>query len=369
MGKTSGSTIEINGKRYDALTGAIVHGHGSAAHAKKAPARDGGSVHSMDGVVRQHSQHSRHAHSAHKAAHRQPKPARSRTLMRHAVRKPAHSKPTIEQRSTPVTAAPSIAAQPAAATLFSHGDDSARIKRAKHIDKSSLVKRFSDFTTNTYQSVQAAVKPTAMPVKQPPIEAEAAPVTHAKPKPGEAMMRKALANAQSHQATPHKKAKLRHRTARKFGTSTKVISAAAACLAILLLGGFFAYQNVPNFAMRVAATRSGVNASLPGYKPAGFASKGKVQFSSGQVTVGFHSTTDSRSFTINQQNSEWTSEALLTNYVTGNSKMYQTYEDQGRTIYIYDGSNATWVNSGVWYNITGNSNLNSEQLVRIATSM
>src|SRR5690606_5784927 len=81
----------------------------------------------------------------------------------------------------------------------------------------------------------------------------------------------ALANANSHQEKPLPKRKLLHKLTDKLRISPKLASAGSAALAIVLLGGFFVYQNIPTLAMRVAATRSGVNAHLPEYQPAGFA--------------------------------------------------------------------------------------------------
>ena len=67
--------------------------------------------------------------------------------------------------------------------------------------------------------------------------------------------------------------------------------------------------------------------------------------------------------------SNWNSDALLSNYVVAENKQYQTYMDRGRTLFIYDGSNATWVDNGVWYQIEGDSRMTTDQLVRIAASI
>jgi hypothetical protein len=55
--------------------------------------------------------------------------------------------------------------------------------------------------------------------------------------------------------------------------------------------------------------------------------------------------------------------------VTSNKHPYQPFEANGRTIYIYDGNKATWVDGGVWFNIDGKANLNSDQLLKIADSL
>jgi hypothetical protein len=182
------------------------------------------------------------------------------------------------------------------------------------------------------------------------------------------LIERALANATGHMEQPDpspKKKRLHHR----LGVSKKVMSISTAVLAFVVLGGFYAYLNVPNFAMRVAATRAGFKATMPSYKPAGFAFAGPVNYTNGQVSVNFRSNTDDRAYQLTQRTSNWSSEALLTNYVAAQNKQYQTLEDKGRTLYIYDGSNATWVDNGIWYRLEGDSRLTTDQLSRVAASL
>jgi hypothetical protein len=96
---------------------------------------------------------------------------------------------------------------------------------------------------------------------------------------------------------------------------------------------------------------------------------GPIQYQPGEVTLNYRSTSDQRGFNVVQKNSSWNSETLLENFVTAANKPYQTFQANGRTIYIYDGNKATWVDGGIWYNIDGQSNLNSDQLLRIAGSL
>lgn len=140
-------------------------------------------------------------------------------------------------------------------------------------------------------------------------------------------------------------------------------------LAALLLTGFFVYQNIPNLSMRVASTRAGFSAQLPGYKPAGFSQEKLVSYAPGKVTVSFRSNSDERQFQLTQQSSNWNSQALADNYLAKADKQYQTFQASGKTIYIYDNSSATWVNGGVWYQIEGQSDLSSDQLLKIANSI
>lgn len=178
-----------------------------------------------------------------------------------------------------------------------------------------------------------------------------------------------IANANSHAMPSIAKKTKRHKIAKALRISPRAVSMSSFVLAGLLLGGFFVYQNIPNMAMKLASTRSGVSASLPDYKPAGFVMSGPIQYSAGKISVNYHSNTDDRAYEVTQSASEWNPDSLLDNYVATNNRSYQTFQDRGRTIYIYEDSNATWVNKGVWYKIEGKSALNSDQLLRIANSL
>jgi hypothetical protein len=206
-----------------------------------------------------------------------------------------------------------------------------------------------------------------VPVKNaPPIsEHSVAPITNSFPNPFAA----AIDNATSHQQTSPKRSSKRQKIARALRVSPRTLSFGSFILAGVLLSGFFIYQNIPNMAMRVASARSGVSASMPGYKPAGFALNGPIQYSAGKISINYKSTTDERSYAVKQSSSEWNDEALLDNFVAAERRPYQTYQDDGKTIYIYNDNNATWVDDGVWYQVEGESSLNSDQLLRIANSL
>jgi len=179
----------------------------------------------------------------------------------------------------------------------------------------------------------------------------------------------AIQKSTSHQRQPLKATTKRQRVAHKLRISPKVVSISAASLSILLLVGFFAYQNVPNVSMRVATARAGVQGNLPDYRPSGFGLNGPIQYQQGQIVVNYKSHSDNRQFRISQRATDWNGETLLNQFVTTNRRAYQTYQSDGKTIYIYDDANATWVDKGIWYQIEGKSALNSDQLLRLAASM
>jgi hypothetical protein len=148
----------------------------------------------------------------------------------------------------------------------------------------------------------------------------------------------------------------------------RAIHFTAAALGLLLLGGYFAYINMPNLSVRVAASRAGVNASYPEYKPAGYAFNGPVSYAPGEVLLEFASNTNDQSYTISQRSSNWDSQAVLDNFVSQKSDSYLTYSEQGLTIYTF-GDQAAWVNHGVLYTVDGNAPLSSEQILQIAASL
>jgi hypothetical protein len=348
------TTIELNGKRYDARTGSPLSAHeavsaGQQSHVKPSIKKQGVA---LDGFTRRKpsTAHVSPAHSVHK------KTQKSQTLMRSVVKKPATA-----------PGKPLKARHMALAPVKQHDVDPTRASRAKSVKKSNLVSRFG--------APQKAIKPipSDLPVQPEPVAPPIPVLEHHKSQVsaghGKHNLEHALHKAESHkQPRPHKTTR-RDKLSRKLHVSTRTINVAAASMAFVLLGGFIAYQNVPNFSMKVATTRAGVEGRLPGYQPNGFSMSGPIKYQPGQITVNYSSNSDQRSFSINQRTSQWNSDTLLENYVATGQKNYQTFQDSGKTIYIYDSNNATWVDGGVWYQIEGNSSLNSDQLLRMAASM
>jgi hypothetical protein len=349
--------IEINGKRYDAVTGAMLKG--------SAPAQP-----VVDGFVKR-PRHTTSVPVVRGGHGLQKQVQHSKTLMRAAVKKPAagthkHLTPDVAaaKPTNVVKAAKQAPAKPTI-TPRTAAISPDRQQLAHATTKSAMVHKFG--APQMPAPLHPSIEPLEVRPTPPPAAKTAVMVQHSKTAD---LLDRALAAAQSHNEPLHElKKPLHKRIAHKVGMSSKAMAISTTVVAGLLLGGFYAYQNVPNLAMRVAATRAGFNASMPGYSPSGFAFRGPVQYSAGQVVVSFKSNTDDRTYKLTQQTSSWSSETLLNNYVAAAGKEYQTYQDRGRTIYIYDGSSATWVNGGVWYQIEGKSDLSSDQLVRIAASL
>ena len=373
MGTNIKNVIEINGKRYDAATGAPL----------------GGSARAVDGFSRHPSsrqpavalaaprivtptaapiavvakpvmdiRRTSHAQAPHAKPHT---PQRPQTLMRSAVKKPVIKSPQhlkAQTRTDILSKAPTISVVPKV-SLYSV--DPARVKRAERIAQSKFVTRYGSVTAPSAIKLPTTPAPrpeTAKPVHVPHVAAKA--VEH-KQAAHHDIFEKALAEATSHERTyDHRKqgSKKRSRTA----------SFATASLAALLLIAFITYQNIPNLTMRVASSRAGFHASLPGYTPSGFA-LGHFSYSPGTVAINYHSNSDDRQYAVTQKVSSWDSQALLQNVVASSDKTYQSFSAAGRTIYVYGQNTATWVSDGVWYTVSGNGSLTTTQLLNLASSM
>ncbi len=349
--------IVINGKKYDTVTGKLLQDSPTLNKPVINTLNFSSNTGVVDGFMRKPTVKKPRPLTA---QHNVKQVQKSQTLMRQVVKKPN------VQVSQSQSTKPSI--------QKSHlGVSARRSETAKQTPKSQQVQKFGTLhhrtsVVSTSEHLPVAVAPAH---HNPTVKNSVTPPTKAahRPSASEKMIEAALANASSHtEVHPHKKKK-RSKILKKLGISAKAAGMSSAILAGVLLGGFFAIQNVPNLSMRVAAARAGFDAQMPGYQPSGFSFKGPINYTTGKVTVSFESNSDEREYEVSQQASNWNSDALLSNYVVVDNKQYQTYLDRGRTLYIYDGSNATWVDNGVWYTVEGNSDMTTDQLIRIAASI
>ncbi|MCA0228019.1 DUF4367 domain-containing protein [Patescibacteria group bacterium] len=221
------------------------------------------------------------------------------------------------------------------------------------------------------------------PIAQPshkPVMQDIAPVAHhlvkkaeqhlPKPvtreiKPSHILKKEALHQATAAMpATRAKDVKQKHTSPRR-----RSLSIASAGLALILLGGYFTYLNMPSLSTRVAASQAGINAGYPAYQPSGYSLSGPVAYQQGNVSMKFAANAGPQSFTISQSKSGWDSSAVRENYIAPKvGDNYTTNSVDGLTIYTYQG-NAAWVNKGILYTITGNAPLSTEQIEHIATSI
>ena len=137
---------------------------------------------------------------------------------------------------------------------------------------------------------------------------------------------------------------------------------------LLIIIGYFVFINIPAISVNIASAQAGINATFPKYYPDGYSLNGPVSYSDRVVAINFKANTGSKKFTITQAKSSWDSTAVKNKVNTDSKGDFSTTAENGLTIYTYD-NNASWVNGGILYTITGNSPLSNSQIRHIATSL
>lgn len=306
-------TVTINGTAYDAHTGLPVSSRPASTTPAKQPA---------------------HSQTIHKTTQK------SQTLNRRIVKNNVTKQPVTTEQIRPV-----IKKSPAIS------------KFAPHPAKMTHVAPVADIAPVQHHPIAAkAHHAQALAAQQSSIQRAL--------KPAQVIKQEAIANALE-QAPKHSSEK-QFKQPRTF---SRFMSVGSAGIALLLLGGYFTYLNMPNLSVRVAAAQAGVNATYPEYRPDGYSLSGAVAYDQGEVNMKFASNGGPQNFTISQKKSSWDSSAVLNNYIKEKAgENYITYNERGLTVYTY-GSNAAWVNDGILYTINGDAPLSSDQIRQIATSM
>ncbi|MBW3568662.1 DUF4367 domain-containing protein [Candidatus Parcubacteria bacterium] len=345
--------IEINGRKYDSRTGQMIGSHIPPGTTDSRPVASR-SI-NMDGVIRKPQAKTNNSVFSPRIKPAKPanvarsvKPAKTKsvqkstTLMRPAVKKPEHKPAVKTQEHNP--------------PVIKHAPEG-RLKRAGQVKKSPHIRRF-----NASQHRPEVVK------RQAPMH-----VVHQKPAAPreENVIQKSINESIDqfdqviHDATSHLETYVEKHKPKK----PRKLVFTAASLSVILLCGLLIYQAVPAVNVKLAGNKAGFSAGLPAYSPAGYGLSDNVQASSGEVTLAYSSRTDSKGYKVHQQPSNWNSQSLVNNFLLAENKPYQTYENNGKTIYIYEETNATWVDGGIWYRIEGDASLTSDQLLRIANGL
>lgn len=323
----SEKTVTVNGMVYDRQTGRPLRAERGHQEVKKQTAK---SVH----VAMQ----------------------KSRTLNRKYVHRPTAAKKvaiTSEVSKPPVIASRKSPTRPPTVTKHPSISRFAKPQAAKQSHKKTTV--ISDIGPTKHPLVQAAEQRLA----------SKSTTVHQAIKPSQVLKNEAIAKATA--AMPKKRAKPVKQS--RASRAHRTLSMASAALALVLLGGYMTYLNMPALSTRVAATQAGINATYPAYQPSGYRLSGPVAYQEGNVSMKFAANAGPQSYTLSQTKSGWDSSAVLENYVTPKAgKDYSMQSVNGLTIYTYQ-ANAAWVNGGILYTINGNAPLSSEQVERIATSL
>lgn len=366
------SVIEINGNRYDAVTGQLIGAVKRVADQVKKRTTEP----IIDSVRHQASkskelgkhihQTARTAASAkslkrqvkHSAQHVHQKTQRSHTLMRNAVTKPDVSKPL-----------PGNTASRATNHVMT------RLSRAKSVSQHAEVARFGHLAKNTHRLVVGEVLPRRHTKPTQPANTKAVALAHAAPgtvtnashQQLERLLDHALAKADAHKQA-------RHRPTGFWShlKGPRWLTVSVSLFIMLLVGGFLAWHNIPQFSMKIAMLRAHITGSVPGYTPSGFSLKGPIRYADGTVRLDFKANADNtRAFTIQQEASNWDSTSLAANAVPANAQV-QTSQVNGKKVYIYshgDKKSATWVNDGTRTTIEDKANLNADQILKIAEGL
>jgi hypothetical protein len=142
----------------------------------------------------------------------------------------------------------------------------------------------------------------------------------------------------------------------------------AAALAVVVMGGYIWLQNYPRMQLSAVAGKAGFTASLPGYLPSSYKLDGPINATTGQVSLHY-SASGLPGITVSQKVTSWDSSSLADNYVAAQDPSFASVQGKGLTVYLFGNGQASWVNHGIWYNITGASRLSHDQLLKLAYSL
>lgn len=352
------NVIELNGKRYDAVTGKYL----GKGHAKPSFANhSAGASRTIDGVVRPAARPhttitssqpvalppkaARNHTPAHAAAHQ---PQHAKTLMRHVVNKPKPIAKPVKTKQLDRAPSHSLAIKESVSRVNPY-----RQQRANLARQHQHVSRFQS------QPTRAALEPIAS--RQPVTGQQTArqqPKAPAK-QDYNSLFEAAIAHATSHEQPSPRVAKKHHR-------GRRLMHATIAILVVAVLGGAVAWTQRSQIELQVASWQAGFDVRMPDYALTDY-KRSAISQEHGSVFMSYQS--GDRKYQITQQRSNWNSQTLLDQSVAGASTDEpQVIENKGRIIYIY-GSNVSWVDGGIRYDITGNAPLTTGDAISIVDSM
>lgn len=313
------SIIEINGSRYDAVSGRLIGAAKKAAHQIKRPIEGL----SIDGFTKpakiiKKSAIRRSIYTLQRQVPSgtwQRKPQRSKTLMRSGVEKPAPKKP--ESRLKTRGLAPNYA----------------RAARAANVAQSPKVQRYGTLSYFSKNKAGQAKTGEIIPRGAHFATAASASLSATLPALGSASHHKlerlldyALANADSHK----KAGELSRRNHRKFlGLVPRWATLSLLVIVLAVVIGIIVWQKIPAASMKLAATKAHINASLPtpisGYKI------GPITAGNHAVITTIQSISDSsKKYTVTEQAANQPSTSLKA-VTAGSGHQVQTVQDQDKT--------------------------------------
>jgi hypothetical protein len=327
--------ITLQGKAYDAVTGAVIHDvvRPKPVH-KKTTETVAKPPHTRSGT------NHLHAHAV------QP----SRILMRRAVKKPGkstkrqlHVQTALSHSSTTI-----IAPKHSVAYL-----DIDRLSKAQQVDKHHNVSHFDT-------AMDMPVTFAAIPVRQAPQDIPAG-IPPTAPPPTQTnrpvdIFEHAIENATHFVDIASQKSHFKKKARRH------ALSMAAGTLAFLLIAGFAAYQNTPGIQLKLAGIRAGVATAKPNFEASSFAYNGATAEQS-RLVIGLK---DSHGqYQLSEQKTNWSGSEMIEQVsaidASGQTN-YSMLQAGFSTVYRFGSTQATWVKNGIWYQVNGDNGLTEAQL-------
>lgn len=365
MGKKP-SVIQINGNRYDAVSGHIIG-------KMKGPVIDGlirrpqlspVIKKSVDKVTQSKHKSLARKHPTKTAHNIHSRTQRSKTLMRSIVAKP--NMPKREASRAPLKGRVS-------------GVSPARISKAMHVAKNTSVRHFSATTSaarskisqHTANKDSHGLDGEIMPAKASAAAMAIQPapnmITSVSSQRLERMLDEALLRADA-----HKKA-LSGRLSSNRGLWQRILRLptwVVVMLTVIVAASgaiYFAWSHIPAVSMKIASLRSSVEGSVPAYVPTGFKFAGPIQYQNGSLTMKYKTAESGEAFTLTENRSNLDSTSLKANIISPASQV-QTFQVKGATIYYDSVKNvATWVSNGKQFQLNGK--LDPNEVPKIAGSV
>lgn len=348
------SVVEINGSRYDASTGQLISSVKKGAHHLKSSA--GGVV---DGFIRQPSLAGKRkvtrerVKNASQTVHRSAQ--RSRTLMRTAVSKP-QPKPALNNDKRQHSA---LLPQKSNSS-HRHSLRAMAAKQHHQVSRFGHVQKTAGNSPHSPKSGEIINRPRAK--TSAAAAGSSSTIATASHSQIERLLDQVLISSHAGDTAQNRS------ILQRIWSLPKWLSVGTVVLVLAVSAGFFAWQNIPQVAVKVASARASINAAIPSYTPEGYSFAAPISYSKGEVIVRYQAHSG-QEYKIAQQASKLDS-ASLASAVMANEANVQTSQVKGTTIYIYgDNNDATWVNNGVRYTITGQAGLDSSQILKIAGSL
>ncbi|MBI2589386.1 hypothetical protein HYW35_04270 [Candidatus Saccharibacteria bacterium] len=355
------SIVNVNGQRYNAVTGQLIGAVKKAATRVKNPVAG----FSVDGFTSKST--TPKARSRRSVSHIHRQPAGTKTLMRRIVKRPT---------ANGLKAASSVKDR-------TQTPNYARAFRAKLIPKSDKVRHFGLLSSkaqnpNKKLSPKAAVGEVIAHKFSQRDKTSNSSMTSAMPMPNTLgvtshQQLERLLDYALHRADAHKQAAKRsaRRPWQRINILPKWLNISIAVLIVASLGGFLIWSNVPQVPLKVASSIAHVEAAMPTYTPSGYSYGGHIAVKEGAVTIPYKDTTNAaKVYTVTQKASNMDSSSLANTALPKNTPT-QTLDSSGRApVFGYTDNNnsvATCVSGGVQTIVSGNLDPSSAQ--KVASSL